>query len=112
MGFEDTHWLAVTAQNRFRDTEIRASRGTKLTAKSWMTEAPLRMLMNNLDPEGMEDTATGKTVRVKVPLSEMFGYATDLRSQTQGRASYSMEFLEYAEAPSNVAKAVIEARGK
>lgn len=43
--------------------------------------------------EGMEDTATGKTVRVKVPLSEMFGYATDLRSQTQGRASYSMEFL-------------------
>lgn len=41
--------------------------------------------------EGMEDTATGKTVRVKVPLSEMFGYATDLRSQTQGRASYSME---------------------
>ena len=62
--------------------------------------------------EGMEDTATGKTVRVKVPLSEMFGYATDLRSQTQGRASYSMEFLEYAEAPSNVAKAVIEARGK
>ncbi|TNV36046.1 elongation factor G [Yersinia pestis] len=62
--------------------------------------------------EGMEDTATGKTVRVKVPLSEMFGYAIDLRSQTQGRASYSMEFLEYAEAPSNVAKAVIEARGK
>ncbi|GAB2927568.1 elongation factor G [Hafnia psychrotolerans] len=62
--------------------------------------------------EGMEDTATGKTVRVKVPLSEMFGYATDLRSQTQGRASYSMEFLEYAEAPSNVAKAIIEARGK
>jgi elongation factor G len=42
----------------------------------------------------------------------MFGYATDLRSQTQGRASYSMEFLEYAEAPSNVAKAIIEARGK
>ncbi|HEN3630378.1 TPA: urocanate hydratase [Yersinia enterocolitica] len=45
----------MTAQNRFRDTEIRASRGTKLTAKSWMTEAPLRMLMNNLDPEVAEN---------------------------------------------------------
>ncbi|MHA7848903.1 elongation factor G [Serratia sp. D1N4] len=62
--------------------------------------------------EGMDDTATGKTVRAQVPLSEMFGYATDLRSQTQGRASYSMEFLKYAEAPNNVAQAVIEARGK
>ncbi len=62
--------------------------------------------------EGMEDTSTGKTVRAQVPLSEMFGYATDLRSQTQGRASYSMEFLKYAEAPNNVAQAVIEARGK
>ncbi len=62
--------------------------------------------------EGMDDTATGKTVRAQVPLSEMFGYATDLRSQTQGRASYSMEFLKYAEAPNNVASAVIEARSK
>ena len=62
--------------------------------------------------EGMEDTLTGKTIRARVPLSEMFGYATDLRSQTRGRASYSMEFLKYAEAPSNVAQAVIEARGK
>ncbi len=62
--------------------------------------------------EGMDDTSTGKTVRAQVPLSEMFGYATDLRSQTQGRASYSMEFLKYAEAPNNVAQAVIEARGK
>ncbi|MCD1126160.1 elongation factor G [Jinshanibacter sp. LJY008] len=60
--------------------------------------------------EGMEDMATGKTVRAQVPLSEMFGYATDLRSQTQGRASYSMEFLKYSEAPSNVATAIIEAR--
>ncbi|QIQ20826.1 elongation factor G [Zophobihabitans entericus] len=60
--------------------------------------------------EGMEDTSTGKTVRAQVPLSEMFGYATDLRSQTQGRASYSMEFLKYNEAPSNVATAIIEAR--
>ncbi len=60
--------------------------------------------------DGMEDTSTGKTVRAQVPLSEMFGYATDLRSQTQGRASYSMEFLKYNEAPNNVAQAIIEAR--
>jgi elongation factor G len=60
--------------------------------------------------EGMDDLATGKIVRAQVPLSEMFGYATDLRSQTQGRASYSMEFLKYNEAPSNVAQAIIEAR--
>ncbi|MCE1649402.1 elongation factor G, partial [Enterobacter hormaechei] len=60
--------------------------------------------------DGMDDVATGKVVRAQVPLSEMFGYATDLRSQTQGRASYSMEFLKYNEAPSNVAQAIIEAR--
>lgn len=61
--------------------------------------------------EGMEDGVAGiKIVRAKVPLSEMFGYATDLRSATQGRASYSMEFFNYAEASSNVAAAIIEAR--
>ncbi|WP_275075252.1 elongation factor G [Providencia rettgeri] len=60
--------------------------------------------------EGMDDLPTGKVIRAQVPLSEMFGYATDLRSQTQGRASYSMEFLKYNEAPNNVAQAVIEAR--
>ncbi|WMY96659.1 MAG: elongation factor G [Arsenophonus sp.] len=60
--------------------------------------------------EGMEDTGNIKTVRAQVPLSEMFGYATDLRSQTQGRASYSMEFLKYNEAPVNVAQAIIGER--
>ena len=60
--------------------------------------------------EGMEDGPSGKVVRASVPLAEMFGYATDLRSATQGRASYSMEFGKYAETPSNIAKAVIEAR--
>ncbi len=61
--------------------------------------------------EGMDDGPAGlKIVRSKVPLAEMFGYATDLRSATQGRASYSMEFLEYNEAPKNIADAVIEAR--
>ncbi|MCG6287857.1 hypothetical protein, partial [Vibrio vulnificus] len=45
------------------------------------------------------------------PLSEMFGYATDLRSATQGRASYSMEFFEYAEVPKNIAEAIVAERG-
>ena len=62
--------------------------------------------------EGMDDGIAGvKLVHATVPLSEMFGYATDLRSATQGRASYSMEFLKYSDAPQNVAKAVIDARG-
>ncbi|WP_165661167.1 elongation factor G [Oceanimonas sp. MB9] len=60
--------------------------------------------------EGMEDGATGKIVNALVPLSEMFGYATDLRSQSQGRASYSMEFAKYAEVPANMAEAVVAAR--
>lgn len=60
--------------------------------------------------EGMDDIGLAKIIRAQVPLSEMFGYATDLRSQTQGRASYSMEPLKYAEAPTSVANAVIEAR--
>ncbi|GAA4498297.1 elongation factor G [Pseudaeromonas paramecii] len=60
--------------------------------------------------EGMEDGPSGKIVRAMVPLAEMFGYATDLRSATQGRASYSMEFGKYAETPNNIAQTVIEAR--
>ncbi|QFU24900.1 elongation factor G [Shewanella eurypsychrophilus] len=62
--------------------------------------------------EGMDDGIAGvKLVHATVPLSEMFGYATDLRSATQGRASYSMEFLKYSDAPQNIAKAIMEARG-
>jgi elongation factor G len=61
--------------------------------------------------EGMDDGIAGvKLVHAVVPLSEMFGYATDLRSASQGRASYSMEFLKYADAPQNIAKAIIESR--
>ncbi|NNF62499.1 MAG: elongation factor G [Gammaproteobacteria bacterium] len=58
--------------------------------------------------EGMDDAPAGKVIRAQVPLSEMFGYATDLRSMSQGRATYSMEFHRYAEVPNNVAEAVIK----
>ncbi|XBC38128.1 MAG: elongation factor G [Buchnera aphidicola (Floraphis choui)] len=60
--------------------------------------------------EGMKDLLMGKIILAYVPLAEMFGYATDLRSQTQGRASYSMEFLKYLEAPSNIATSIVETR--
>ena len=58
--------------------------------------------------QSMEDGPAGKIIRCEVPLSEMFGYATALRSATQGRANYSMEFKKYAAAPNNVAEAVIK----
>jgi len=59
-------------------------------------------------PQGMDDTPAGKTIRAEVPLAEMFGYATDLRSMSQGRAVYSMEFEKYSEVPQNVADTVIK----
>ena len=58
--------------------------------------------------QGMEDTVSGKIINAEVPLAEMFGYATDLRSATQGRATYTMEFTKYAEVPGNVAEAVMK----
>ncbi|WP_110648495.1 elongation factor G [Salinicola peritrichatus] len=61
--------------------------------------------------QGMDDSSSGKIIRATVPLAEMFGYATDLRSQTQGRASYTMEFANYEEAPSSVVDAVINQNG-
>jgi elongation factor G len=57
--------------------------------------------------EGMEKRGSTQIIRALVPLVEMFGYATDLRSRTQGRASYTMHFLRYEQAPSNVAEEVI-----
>jgi len=59
----------------------------------------------------MSDRSGNKVIDAFVPLSEMFGYATSLRSLTQGRASYSMEFDHYAPVPNNVAKEIIEKRG-
>ena len=61
--------------------------------------------------QGMDDTVSGKVIRAEVPLGEMFGYATDVRSMSQGRASYSMEFSKYAEAPANIAEAIIKNQG-
>ncbi|HRD65528.1 MAG TPA: elongation factor G [Candidatus Competibacter sp.] len=58
--------------------------------------------------QGMDDSPSGKVIRAEVPLAEMFGYATDLRSATQGRATYSMEFAKYNEAPANIAEAVVK----
>ncbi len=61
--------------------------------------------------EGMEDGPAGKIIHADVPLSEMFGYATDLRSATQGRASYSMEFSKYSEAPASVVETIVKKHG-
>jgi len=58
-------------------------------------------------PKGMEESPSGKVIRAEVPLAEMFGYATDLRSMSQGRAIYSMEFEKYHEVPQNVADSVM-----
>ena len=58
--------------------------------------------------QGMDDNPTGKVIKAEVPLAEMFGYSTTLRSLSQGRATYTMEFKHYTEAPKNVAEAVIK----
>jgi elongation factor G len=81
------------------------------TPEDWMGDVVGDLNRRRGIIEGMEDGVAGiKIVRAKVPLSEMFGYATAVRSATQGRASYSMEFYKYAEAPNNVAKAIIDSR--
>ena len=56
----------------------------------------------------VETYVTDKKVKAEVPLAEMFGYSTDLRSATQGRATYTMEFAKYSEAPNNVADAIVK----
>jgi len=63
--------------------------------------------------QGMDDIpGGGKIVRAEVPLAEMFGYSTTLRSMSQGRATYTMEFKHYTEAPRNVAEAIVASRAK
>jgi elongation factor G len=61
--------------------------------------------------QGMDEGPAGKIVSAEVPLAEMFGYATDLRSMSQGRATYTMEFLKYSEAPASIAEAIIKKNG-
>jgi elongation factor G len=58
--------------------------------------------------QGQDDTPSGKTIDAMVPLGEMFGYATTIRSLTQGRATFTMEFDHYAEAPNNIAEQVMK----
>lgn len=58
--------------------------------------------------QGMDESPAGRVIRAEVPLAEMFGYSTDLRSATQGRATYTMEFTKYSEAPANIAEAIIK----
>ncbi|MGF1713402.1 elongation factor G [Photobacterium chitinilyticum] len=81
------------------------------TPEDWMGDVVGDLNRRRGMIEGMDDGPAGlKIVRAQIPLSEMFGYATDLRSATQGRASYSMEFSDYAEVPKNVAERIIAAR--
>ena len=61
--------------------------------------------------EGMEDRRDTRVIRAKVPLGEMFGYATDLRSQTQGRASYTMQFDSYEPVPKNIRDEIVAKNG-
>ncbi|MDU9416746.1 elongation factor G [Pseudomonas sp. zfem005] len=61
--------------------------------------------------QGMDEAPAGRIIRAEVPLGEMFGYATDVRSMSQGRASYSMEFSKYAEAPANIAETIVKKQG-
>jgi len=58
--------------------------------------------------QGIDDSPSGKVIHAEVPLSEMFGYATDLRSMSQGRATYSMEFTKYSEVPANIAEQIVD----
>ncbi|HAS6349208.1 elongation factor G [Vibrio sp. IRLE0018] len=82
------------------------------TPEDWMGDVVGDLNRRRGIIEGMDEGVAGlKIIRAQVPLSEMFGYATDLRSATQGRASYSMEFFEYAEVPKNIAQAIVAERG-
>ncbi|HAS8438085.1 TPA: elongation factor G [Vibrio vulnificus] len=82
------------------------------TPEDWMGDVVGDLNRRRGIIEGMDEGVAGlKIIRAQVPLSEMFGYATDLRSATQGRASYSMEFFEYAEVPKNIAEAIVAERG-
>src|SRR5690606_5159707 len=103
----------------FRDTMKKANPillEPMMKVEVTMPEDYMGDVMGNLNSrrgqiESMGDRGEAKVINAKVPLSEMFGYATDLRSMTQGRASYTMEFSHYQEVPRNVAEKIKEERG-
>ena len=78
----------------------------------WFTGASQKEMLKRGQIQGTTDRGNAKVVDCFVPLSEMFGYATSLRSMSQGRAAYTMEFDHYEEVPKHVAATVIAARGK
>lgn len=109
----------IAAMMGFRDGALKADatilepmmKVEVTTPEDWMGDVVGDLNRRRGMIEGMDDGPGGvKIVHAKVPLAEMFGYATALRSATQGRASYSMEFSEYADAPKKIANAIIEAK--
>ena len=82
--------------------------GAMIWGHPCLTHHPWRERVKPMD----DMVGGGKVIKAEVPLAEMFGYATNLRSLTQGRATYTMEFKHYSEAPKNVADEIIAARGK
>ncbi len=82
-----------------------------VTPESYMGDVMGNLNAKRAQIEAMGDRGLAKTIQAKVPLSEMFGYATELRSNTQGRASYTMEFSHYQKVPPNIAEKIKEARG-
>jgi elongation factor G len=121
--FDGSYHEVDSNENAFRMAGMMAARQGVLDASPALLEPTMKVevvtpedymgdVMGDLNRrrgvlQGMDDTVAGKVVRAEVPLAEMFGYATSLRSMSQGRATFSMEFLKYSEAPQNIADAII-----
>ena len=105
----------IAGSMAFRDGALRASpvllepimKVEVVTPEDYMGDVMGDLNRRRGLPQGMDESPSGKVIRAEVPLAEMFGYATDLRSMSQGRAIYSMEFEKYAEVPQNVADIVM-----
>ncbi|MFQ5548619.1 MAG: elongation factor G [Woeseia sp.] len=105
----------IAGSMAFRDGALRASpvllepimKVEVVTPEDYMGDVMGDLNRRRGVTQGMDDSPSGKVIRVEVPLAEMFGYATDLRSMSQGRATYSMEFAKYNEVPQNVADSVL-----
>ncbi|MEJ2669755.1 MAG: elongation factor G [Gammaproteobacteria bacterium] len=122
--FDGSYHEVDSNENAFRMAGMLATKKGVLDAKPVLLEPTMKVeavtpeeymgdVMGDLNRrrgilQGMEDTVSGKVIRAEVPLAEMFGYATDLRSMSQGRATFSMEFLKYSEAPQNIAESVMK----